>query len=104
MALTISNIENTGLLSNRAVLFNLAFDSSYPTGGEALTPNNLGMEQIVMLIIQCQGGYSFEYDISNQKVKAYWVDTTVDGAPQAEVANTTDLSGVTGVQCLAIGV
>ena len=39
-------------------------------------------------------GYVFEWDNTNSKIKAFWVDTTTDGAPLAEVVNTTDLSAV----------
>jgi hypothetical protein len=103
MALTKDKFQNSGFSNKRANLLEVDFDASYPTGGEALTPNDFGLSKIEMMIIEPNGGYVFEYDATNSKIKAFWVDTTTDGAPLAEVVDTTDLSGVTGVKCLAIG-
>src|SRR5688500_14893048 len=83
----------------------IAFDTSYPTGGESFTSIGDkfagGVPQGI--IFESKGGYTFSYDYTNEKVIAYWVDTTVDGAAQAQVANTTDLSSITGVRFLAWG-
>lgn len=73
----------------------VAFDSSYPTGGEAVSYANLGLANVDFVQVSSAAGYVFEYDHTNKKVKAYWVDTTTDGAAMAEVADTTDLSAVT---------
>lgn len=71
MALTVSNIIRS-MNQNRRVNFGtLAFDSSYPTGGESLTPANLNMKAIDQIIFAPAGGYSFEYDYTNQKVKVF---------------------------------
>ena len=48
-------------------------------------------------------GYTFEMDYTNKKILVYWVDTTVDGAAQAQVADTTDLAALTGVRVVARG-
>jgi hypothetical protein len=74
----------------------VTFDSSYPTGGEAVTAGSFGLSEIeFLLVIGTRGsGYVVEFVPSTSKLKALWVDTTVDGAPLAEVANTTDLSAV----------
>jgi len=74
----------------------IAFDDSYPTGGESLTPADLGMGVFDVVIIGSKGGYVFEYDYANRKVLAY------TGA-LAQVADTTDLVAVTGVTVYAIG-
>ena len=50
-----------------------------------------------------QNGLVFEYDRANAKLKAFWVDTTVDGKEMLEVANTTDLSAWTDVYLEAFG-
>lgn len=82
----------------------ITFDSSYPTGGEALALTTLGLARHLREIrfSEVSAGYQLEYDRTNEKVKAYWVDTTVDGAAMAEVANTTDLSTLTA-KVVAIG-
>jgi hypothetical protein len=81
--------------------FSFTGDSSYPTGGTA------GFEAAVRLItkdkrtvvavlpIDC-GGYLPQYDRTNDKLKVYQGDNdNAADAPFIEVANTTNLSGVT---------
>lgn len=83
---------------------NFSFDSSYPTGGESLTYAELGFSKAPDWVeVVPKAGFVFEYDIANQKLKAYWVDTTVDGAAMAEVVNATNLSAVTNVVVKAFG-
>lgn len=80
----------------------IAFDSSYPTGGEALTGLSKYFKDLYCVITDCYGGISTGYDRTNNKLLAYWVDTTVDGAAQAEVTDTTNLSSIT-VSFVAFG-
>ena len=130
MALTKSNERNSALVNKRANFMDVDFDDSYPTGGESLTPGDFGLEVIEMMIIAPQDGYVFEYDYTNEKIKAMvpidaGSSSAVAGANNtlvattgaveiagtgnafqqvgAEVTDTTDLSGVTGVKCFAIG-
>lgn len=73
----------------------VAFDSSYPTGGEALDHTDYqpkGTPVFLGAICETDGTYRFEYDEENSKLVAI---TWVDGA---EVANTTDLSALTAVR------
>jgi hypothetical protein len=81
------------------------FDSSYPTGGEAL--DLASNTRIETLIAQSKSGYVFEWDAANQKLLAYRQKdpAAAGGADIAlpQVANATDLSAVTGVQFIAIG-
>ncbi len=100
-AVTRNHIGHMG--DKRAVMGTIAFDSSYPTGGEAITEEALGLVSAEMVIIPSFGGYTFTWDATNSKVIAYWVDTTTDGAALAQVADTTDLSALTAVPYLAIG-
>lgn len=74
----------------------ITFDSSYPTGGEALLPTDVGLSSKVEFIdVTSASGLIFEYDYTNKKIKAIW-PTTDATAPAAgeEVANTTDLATV----------
>lgn len=101
MALTVTRIYGPDSVGNRyQSVSTIAFDSSYATGGEALTVAQLGLSDDgeVHIEVHPSAGYVFEYDHTNNKVKAYWVDTTTDGAKMAEVASTTDLSGVTAAR------
>lgn len=104
MALTVTEVtRNVGPGNRKEVIATVAFDSSYPTGGESLAPSLLGFQAFDFVSFTNTGGYVFEFDHTNSKVLAYWVDTTTDGAPLAQVANTTDLSGVTTARLRAIG-
>ena len=63
--------SNTGNLKYKAI--EITFDSSYPTGGEALTPGMIGFDDIINIIIEPSDGISFSYDYTNEKIKAYGV-------------------------------
>lgn len=72
------------------------FDSSYPSGGEDASPISGFFRKCYTIDLSSQSGYSFDYDRSNDKIIVY-----EDGD---EVANETDLSSVTDVVFVAIGV
>lgn len=82
MALTFT-VSNSNVISAGNVKMSfgtIAFDSSYPTGGESFTPNDLRLKAVQMLIVEPANGYSFEVDYTNSKIKAYGVPTvTVTG-------------------------
>ena len=51
------------------------FDSSYPVGGEALTPANLGFSDDadnLIVLIPNVGDHRLEYDGANEKIKVRW--------------------------------
>ena len=106
MALTITSVtgRKESMGSKRFEIVELAFDSSYPTGGEALTPATLGFQTIDFVLVEPAGGYTFEYDHTNQKVIARVGDNDAgaDG-PGAQVASEANLATVTAVRCLVIG-
>lgn len=83
-----------------AALMTIALDNSYPAGGYSLTGHKLGKIQW-MLFGGDAGGYSFDWDRVNQKLKVMDVPTTPSHSAQVECAATTNLSAVTVV---AIGV
>lgn len=103
MGLTVAVTSNQVVGARRQVVGTVAFDSSYPTGGEALTPATLGLIAVDHINVPAKSGYTFEYDYTNKKLLAYWVDTSVDGAAQAQVVDTTNLSTLTGVRFEAFG-
>jgi hypothetical protein len=94
--------------SRRVKLVTLAFDSSYPTGGEALptgtTTAKFGLSKVDFVIIPTSAGYTFAYDYTNDKILAYYGDNNnaADG-PAIEVPNTTDLSALTSVRAFVVG-
>ncbi|HEY7822294.1 MAG TPA: hypothetical protein VIG24_05655 [Acidimicrobiia bacterium] len=82
--------------TRREVRGSVTFDSSYPTGGEAVTLAQLGLTRLDWLSVETTDGYVPAWDGSTSapKIKLFWVDTTVDGAPLAEVTAATDASAV----------
>lgn len=79
----------------------ITLDSSYPTGGYALSPSAFGFSSwIESAMTQAVGGFEFEFDFVNQKLKVYRVNTT--GAALGEVPAATDLHTVT-VRITAFG-
>ena len=71
MALTVAVSEHGIANNKRSNRGTLAFDSSYPTGGESLTASNVGLSRIEEMLLQPKSGYSFEFDHDNDKVIVY---------------------------------
>lgn len=85
-------------------VYKIAFDDAYPTGGESVTPGDVGLTRIDDAIIAPTDGFVFSWDRANSKILAYWVDTTVDGAKMAQVVDTTDINAnLTAVLAIFFG-
>lgn len=86
MALTVTHKRYLDLGNSKGVIATIAFDSSYPTGGEDLTAAVLGLGSVDALIpVAANPGYSFRF--SGTKLLAY------NGI--SEIANATNLSTLT---------
>ena len=85
MAITVTKSGDwTGYMGNlRWARCTVAFDSSYPTGGESFTPADLGMKTIDLIQIHSKSGLIFEYDYTNKKVLAYSQGVSVGAAGAA---------------------
>lgn len=87
----------------------VAFDDAYPTGGEAFdAESESGFSDIVFVLVQPTAGFVFQYvdsdTAASRKIKAYWVDTSTDGAALAEVEDTTDINAnLTAVPVMVVG-
>ena len=95
MAASVSVTWGPEVPGNRKqVLGTVTFDSSYPTGGEAVSLADLGLSRLDWLSVSTTDGYVPAWDgsASAPKIKMFWVDTTTDGAPLVEVTATEDLS------------
>lgn len=93
MALTVVAIQDRQRLTNRTlVTARLNMDSSYPTGGEALTANllTLGTITSVVSVRNDGGGYVPQYDDDTGKILMF--EAGADAAALDEVTDTTDLS------------
>lgn len=72
----------------------ILFDSSYPTGGESLTPAMAGLTKITAVETQPSvDGRVFEYDLTGQKLLAF--QSAGSAAALAQVPDTTSLVATT---------
>lgn len=106
MVLTIDNFTRIqGGAGNRNVyICDVDFDASYPTGGESLTPANVGLQQFDLVLASNDAGFVFEFNYTDNLLLAYYADNDAgaDGA-LIQVANATDLSANTNIRTLIIG-
>lgn len=105
MAASVSIVTGPEVPGNRKfVTATVTFDSSYATGGEAISLTSLGLNRLDFMWAVTQDGFVPSWDGSSTapKVKLFWVDTTTDGAALAEVPSTTDVSAVV-VRIFAFG-
>jgi hypothetical protein len=72
----------------KGALVDLAFDSSYPTGGESVTPEQCGLNVIQYFNAANNSGHSFEYDLSGEKVVVTVPIGVVAGEGVADDDNT----------------
>lgn len=91
MALSFAAIEQHSSGTLRKVKTSITFDSSYVTGGEALTPQQLGLGEIVgpVEFDQAEDGYIFKYDKANEKILVY-AESDVPLVVNEEVTIVTD--------------
>jgi len=85
-------------------VIDVTFDSSYPTGGEALDFTTLGFASVQAVIDAggiTHGGFVYDYDYTNSKILAYWTGAVVSTA-LAEVTNATNMAAFT-VRLVVIG-
>lgn len=73
MALTVTRTGDWQHVAGNRRVANVvvAFDSSYPTGGESLVAADVGMRTIEAVKITPNYGYSFDYDYTNSTIRVY---------------------------------
>lgn len=110
MALTVAQIESDGTALGhvfgdlRAQFIDVTPDNSWLAAGEALTPEDFGLTEVLFAVAEPKGGYVFRYDRANEKLLAYRADyDAVADGPLVAVPDTTDISGVGAVRVMAIG-
>lgn len=102
MALTISSLKRDIAGNKRMHSGLITFDSSYATGGEALTPENLGMHTIDHIDVRSALGFTFDYDHTNAKLLAYCPGVVI-GAAGAATLDDFALSGVGSSTARSVG-
>ena len=103
MALTFTEVGGTRIEAGqlRGRVYDVTLDSSYPTGGEDIDPQNVGLDTI--LGVTELGGrlttgaaattqYLTFWDQANQKLQLFQDLAVAAAAPFGEVANATDVS------------
>jgi len=102
-AVTATIVTRSGMWNKRMTIAEIAIgdgSEAWPDGGVSLTPEDLGMEVVEMVLFD-GGSLVYAYDYDNQKVLAYTAaDTT--GATAVLVAATGAVPNET-VRCIAIG-
>lgn len=105
MSLTISRQSDpvtagkvVAIGDRKLVMGTISFDSSYPTGGEAIAPADLGFETQIDSVVFGVPSIArlVGWDQANKKAKVYTALGT-------EAGNGTDQSTLVGVQFIAIG-
>jgi hypothetical protein len=111
MAVTVTKIESFVFGAHEVCIADVAFDNSYPAGGEAVTAANFGFEREITHVFcnalrdpdTVDNLLLLDWDDTNSKLIAGWGD--YDPAAEAalsEVDATTDLSAYTA-RVVAIG-
>lgn len=94
MAVVIARVLDPVAAPAKVTRINVTGDTSYPTGGSALDLTQWTRGgKILKVEAGPAGGYVFEYLEATELLKAYWSGTA--GAVLDEVANTTNMAGVT---------
>lgn len=71
MALTVAVTRRVTAGNQNIVTGTIAFDSSYPAGGESFTAADLGLRTVDLMVLPPSSGFTYEYDYTNSKVKVY---------------------------------
>src|SRR5579872_3180240 len=98
MALTLGAQTKFSIGARYQVVTPITVDTSYPTGGWALTPAQLGLPLGLVDRVEVDyngktaaGAATLVYDPTNQKLMAF--GGAASGSAQAEITNATNLSG-----------
>ena len=101
---TIAMTESTVEGNKRKTRGTIAFDSSYPDGGEAFTARQLGLAVVETLIVHPRLGIVFEPDLPALKIKALVPGVTVGAAGAVTVDDFPVAVGVPpGASAFSIG-
>lgn len=99
MALTVAVTRRVVAGDQNIVTGTIAFDSSYPTGGESFTPADIGLRTVDLMLLQPGAiGLTYSYDYTNNKVQAFAQGVLVGaaGAVAMDDFPVTAGPGVTG--------
>lgn len=91
------------VLGTKLCFATLTFDSSYASGGYAVTASDFGLDEILAMFCNVGSGYLAEYDAANGKVKVLYADydAVADGA-LIQAASSASLGSIS-VTALVVG-
>ena len=69
--LTFSDLHYENVGSEVMVYGKVSFDSSYPTNGEPLVKNIIGLAQVNQILLPTSSGLVFSFDSTNKKIKVF---------------------------------
>lgn len=95
MAATVTILKRGKTINRKITIASILMDNSYTTGGLAVTPAQLGLNSVDIILFESANGYTPQFDYTNNKVKFYTSAGT-------ETSNATDLSAIT-LRVKAIG-
>ena len=96
MAASVSITVGPEVPGSRKEVFGvITFDSSYATGGEAVTLAQLGLSRLDWLMVNAGAGYLPVWDGSTTTPKVLLYRQTAATGAFVEVPSTTDMSAVT---------
>lgn len=108
MAASVSVVTGPEVPGNRKfVTADVTFDSSYATGGEAISVSSLGLTRLDFMWVSPSDGYVAQWDgsLTNPKIKLFGTNKDVVGVttgPLTEVASGFNVSTNT-VKVFAFG-
>jgi len=87
MSVTLTKVADSDNVVGRfrSVMYDMAFDNSYPAGGEAITPANVGLSKILGVTVK--GGNAahpkliYGWDTTNNKLLAFFPTGGATAAP-----------------------
>lgn len=105
MAVTIDNKVRISLGNRTMVIADIDFDSSYPSGGESFALSDFGLTRRVDFGFGYGSGYTVVPDRTNLTLQVYYTDLSASSdGPEVEVADMGNLSTLTNVRMVIIGV
>lgn len=98
---TIASHQARGIKMDLGVV---AMDNDYTgNGGDALDMDAYGLSNVIAAFFGVVSGYVFEYDISNEKIIAYYESAAGGSHALKEVVTGADLSAYSQVPALFFG-
>lgn len=96
MALTVSNLKRSSVGNKWMMTGRIAFDTSYPTGGETLTAAQVGLARFTTIELQPEQGYFFETMYGSIEPSSVLLKVWQGGLAGFTPAGTNSTSAVTG--------